>query len=118
MGFANIEVTTSSSQSTMEQYCPFSKVNQLNDEFDFIKEGSLPPHLPRLSEFLEREYCCKDLETMAPYLWMMSAQSSVSINPLHRQRVKLREVVITEPSPSGLELRPCLHQTSRQTTQD
>lgn len=90
----------------MEQYCPFSKINQLNDEFDFIKE-TLASRLPgqplirldcptQLSEFLEREYCCQDLEKMAPHLWMMSTQSSANINPLHRQRVKLREVVITE----------------------
>lgn len=107
MGVENIEVSTSSPQMAMEQYCPFSKANQLNNEFDFIGEGTLPPHLPgqplirldrptELAGFLEREYCCQDLETMAPHLWIMSTQSSASINPLHRQRVKLREIVITE----------------------
>jgi hypothetical protein len=107
MGNAGFEASTSSSQFTTEQYCPFSRVNQLNDGFDFIKEGSFTSHLPghplirldsptQLSDFLEREYCCRDLEKMAPYLWMMSTQSSANINPLHRQRVKLREVVITE----------------------
>ncbi|KAF2205141.1 hypothetical protein GQ43DRAFT_362993 [Delitschia confertaspora ATCC 74209] len=33
---------------------------------------------------------------MAPRLWIMTTFSSANINPLHRQRVKGREIVITE----------------------
>ena len=33
---------------------------------------------------------------MAPYLWMMSLRSSTNISPLHRQRVKGREILISE----------------------
>ncbi|KAF2478345.1 uncharacterized protein BDR25DRAFT_321366 [Lindgomyces ingoldianus] len=33
---------------------------------------------------------------MAPRLWMMTTLSSGNINPLHRQRVKGREIILTE----------------------
>jgi hypothetical protein len=33
---------------------------------------------------------------MAPHLWVMSTQSNANINPLHRQRVKGREIFVTE----------------------
>ncbi|KAF1952143.1 hypothetical protein CC80DRAFT_538356 [Byssothecium circinans] len=33
---------------------------------------------------------------MAPRLWIMTTFSSANINPLHRQRVKGREIVVTE----------------------
>ena len=47
-------------------------------------------------EFLEKELWSEDLETMAPRLWIMTTFSSANINPLHRQRVKGREIVVTE----------------------
>ncbi|KAF2743237.1 hypothetical protein M011DRAFT_431650 [Sporormia fimetaria CBS 119925] len=33
---------------------------------------------------------------MAPHLWIMTTYNSGNINPLHRQRVKDREIIITE----------------------
>jgi len=51
---------------------------------------------PRVKQFLERELWCGDLETMAPRLWIMTTFSSANINPLHRQQVKGREIVVTE----------------------
>ncbi|KAK8180704.1 hypothetical protein BC567DRAFT_150767, partial [Phyllosticta citribraziliensis] len=33
---------------------------------------------------------------LAPHLWLMSTQSSANISPLHRQRVKRRDIVLTE----------------------
>ncbi|EDU47312.1 conserved hypothetical protein [Pyrenophora tritici-repentis Pt-1C-BFP] len=33
---------------------------------------------------------------MAPRLWIMTTLSSANINPLHRQRVKGREIIVTE----------------------
>jgi hypothetical protein len=33
---------------------------------------------------------------MAPHLWIMTTMSSANINPLHRQRIKGREIVLTE----------------------
>lgn len=50
----------------------------------------------RLSEYLEGDLCAPDLERMAPYLWMMSTQSSSNISPLHHQKVKGREIIVTE----------------------
>jgi len=51
---------------------------------------------PGLSEYLKDDLCAPDLERMAPRLWMMSTQSSTNISPLHHQRVKGREIMITE----------------------
>lgn len=50
----------------------------------------------RMTEFLKEELCSKELEIMAPYLWIMTTLSSGNINPLHRQRVKGREIIVTE----------------------
>jgi hypothetical protein len=50
----------------------------------------------KLGDFLESELCSADLEKMAPYLWMMSSQSSANIRPLHHQKLLGREIIITE----------------------
>ncbi len=47
-------------------------------------------------DFLEGEFCSQDAEGLSPYLWVMSMQSPANVSPLHRQRVKQREVVVTE----------------------
>jgi hypothetical protein len=47
-------------------------------------------------QFLKKELCSEDLESMAPRLWVMTTLSSANINPLHRQRVKGREIIVTE----------------------
>lgn len=49
-----------------------------------------------LVAFLTDELECADLDAIADRLWLMSTQSSGNISPLHRQRVKGREIVITE----------------------
>ncbi|UPX20224.1 uncharacterized protein EKO05_0010464 [Ascochyta rabiei] len=46
--------------------------------------------------FLKTEFYCDDLEKMAPYLWIMTTSCSSNINCLHRQKVKDRDIVITE----------------------
>jgi hypothetical protein len=51
-----------------------------------------------LKIYLEDDLCPQDLETMAPRLWIMTTASSANINALHRQRVKGREIIITEES--------------------
>ena len=53
-------------------------------------------HGARVKQFLEQEFYAEDLENIAPRLWIMSTQSSANINPLHRQRVKGREIIVTE----------------------
>ncbi|KAF2685411.1 hypothetical protein K458DRAFT_337516 [Lentithecium fluviatile CBS 122367] len=86
---------------------PFSKASQLVRDLD--PGAGAPPittlpgqpsimldDAPRIRQFLKKELCSKDLETMAPRLWIMTTLSSTNINPLHRQRVKGREIIVTE----------------------
>ena len=87
--------------------CIFPKDSQLCTDLDAAptlqKHASLPGQ-PRialedtvsLTEYLEHEFCAPDLERLAPHLWMMSTQSSSNISPLHRQKVKGRQLVVTE----------------------
>ncbi|KAF2789379.1 hypothetical protein K505DRAFT_365669 [Melanomma pulvis-pyrius CBS 109.77] len=49
-----------------------------------------------LSAFLTEELECKELDEIWHHLWLMSDQSSANISPLHRQRVKFREIIPTE----------------------
>ena len=86
---------------------PFSKANQLVQDFEF--RIGVPPittlpgqpltmlgDIAHMRQVLEDEFCSEDLEIIAPYLWIMTTLSSRNINPLHRQRLKGREIVITE----------------------
>ena len=50
----------------------------------------------RLKQFLVQEFWAQDLESMAPRLWVMATQSGTNVNPLHRQKIKGREIVVTE----------------------
>jgi hypothetical protein len=86
---------------------PFWKANQLVSDLDLEPgascSGTLPgqPSIPlndvnRMKKFLREDLCSDDLERMAPHLWIMSTMSGANINPLHRQRVKGREIVVTE----------------------
>jgi len=90
-----------------EPKCPFTINSQLKNRFNSDDSNGLPPGLlgqplvplndtTKLGDFLESEYVCQDLEKMAPYLWMLSTQSSSSIKPLHRQKVVGRRILITE----------------------
>jgi len=88
---------------------PFSKAHQLVDDLftansaDPAKHVHLPGH-PCVSlqntrgveETLNNEFYCQELERMAPHLWIMATSCSSNINPLHRQLVKDREIIITE----------------------
>lgn len=49
-----------------------------------------------LTVYLDKEFRTPELDTMAPNLWLMTTQSSAHISTLHHQRVKGREIVITE----------------------
>lgn len=92
----------------------FSRANQLCNELDIIEnygqtnafreQSVFLPGQPcieitdttRLNEFLEEEVWAQDLESMARKLWMMTTPSSANVNSLHRQKVKGREIVVTE----------------------
>jgi hypothetical protein len=111
---------------TQHRSAPFLQSQQLNDELDDIDPSALNGHeyLPghprvnladvgALATFLENELCSPDLENMAPNLWMMSLRSSTNISPLHRQRVKGREILISEDPklhlvwlPSRVHIKP------------
>ncbi|RYP65457.1 hypothetical protein DL770_008987 [Monosporascus sp. CRB-9-2] len=96
---------------------PFPKAQQLCTDFD--REASVRatsgakeakqsidnlPGWPCVSlsdrasveELLYRELYASDLETVAPRLWIMSTQSSTNVEALHRQRIKGREILVTE----------------------
>lgn len=89
---------------------PFTKTDQLNNELDItaltasdISSLRLPGqpqiymnHHRRVTEFLNNEFLLTDLEEISSRLWMMSKHDHKSISPLHRQRVKGREIIITE----------------------
>jgi hypothetical protein len=92
----------------IEKLPPFSRDHQLCKDFDRYSPEVKPletlPGQPwlhlsnvgQLKQFFEKEFVARDLETIAPHLWVMSTQSSANINPLHRQRVKRREIIVTE----------------------
>ena len=87
---------------------PFSKEAQLVNDYE--PAAKAPPtstlrgypsvmldDAPRMKQFLEKELWSEDLEIMAPRLWIMTTFSSGNINnPLHRQRVKGRKIIVTE----------------------
>ena len=88
---------------------PFLKSSQICDDLDSHDSDdadvtkalpgcpSVPLHnVSSVAKYLENEFCSKDLEKMASHLWVMSTYSSANVNALHRQRVKGREIVITE----------------------
>ncbi|KAK0645721.1 FAD dependent oxidoreductase-domain-containing protein [Cercophora newfieldiana] len=100
---------------------PFPRDAQLNYDFD-IEPADISGHKKRrdaatqisetlvflpgeptqsldgedLSAYLAREYLTPDLDRMHPYLWLVGTQSSSHITALHEQRVKGREILITE----------------------
>lgn len=82
--------------------CPFHKDDQLNDDLDTSLDY-LPGH-PRIKisdhkglfDFIRQEIWSEELESISGRLWWMSKQDSSNISPLHRQRVKGRQIVVTE----------------------
>ncbi|KAJ4382593.1 hypothetical protein N0V86_001815 [Didymella sp. IMI 355093] len=86
---------------------PFSRATELIRDLTPAsgapQDGSLPSQpsialndLPHIRSFLKEDLCSPDLEKMAPRLWIMTTLSSDNINALHRQRVKGREIIVTE----------------------
>jgi hypothetical protein len=87
---------------------PFSKSSELVHDLE-LDEADVPADIPlpgqpsvmlndiaQVKHFLKRELCSEDLERIAPRLWIMTTLSSANINPLHRQRVKGRDIIVTE----------------------
>ena len=84
----------------------FIQENQLYRDLSTSQSSCSPtlpghPRIPlhdglRLRAFLFQELWAVDLERIAPYLWIMSTQSSGNISSLHQQKVKGLEIVLTE----------------------
>jgi hypothetical protein len=82
--------------------CPFHKDDQLNGDLDASLDY-LPGH-PRIKlsdhkglfNFIGQEVWSDDLESISDRLWWMSKQDGRNISPLHRQRVKGRQIIVTE----------------------
>jgi hypothetical protein len=81
---------------------PFHKDDQLNSDLDASLDH-VPGH-PRvklgdrkgLFRFMRQEVWSEDLEPISGRLCWMSKQDSCNISPLHRQRVKGRQIIVTE----------------------
>ncbi|KAJ5745114.1 hypothetical protein N7520_010296 [Penicillium odoratum] len=82
--------------------CPFHKDDQLNGDLDASLDH-LPGH-PRIKTndhkgliaFIRQEVWSEDLESISGKLWWMSKLDSSNISPLHRQRVKGRQIIVSE----------------------
>jgi hypothetical protein len=89
---------------------PFTATQQLNNELDNFKRTTAHqldktlPGYPRIKlrdicnvfDFLEREFYSVDAEQMAGKMWWFSKRDSRSISPIRHQRVKGRNIVVTE----------------------
>lgn len=74
--------------------------DSLNDDTSFTSLPGYPDiaieDTPILSEFLLEDLQCQDLDELSDRLWMMTEQRSANISPLHRQKVKGREIIVAE----------------------
>ena len=96
---------------------PFIKAHQLCSDLDIhvsdlessklAWNSSCPGRLPgqpsillkdmdEVNDFLKKELWAQALESRAPWLWLLSTQRSDNINPIHQQRVRGREILVTE----------------------
>ncbi|EJT73967.1 hypothetical protein GGTG_07818 [Gaeumannomyces tritici R3-111a-1] len=84
---------------------PFPKEQQLCSDLD--REAGCNDSLPgwpcvslsdraSVEEVLYQEFYASELEAVAPRLWIMSTQSSANVEPLHRQRIRGRDILITD----------------------
>jgi hypothetical protein len=86
---------------------PFLEASQLVRDLEPQPGSSQSPTLPGqpsiplgdlnlTNKFLQDDLWSDDLERIAPRLWIMTTTSSANVNPLHHQRVKGREIIVTE----------------------
>ena len=105
---------------------PFSLASQLNPLELKISQGGaintenkhrpMQPHIKladidSLESFLLRHLCTPVLDRLAPYLYMIATPSSSSVSPLHLQKVKNRQIILTEDLKLHLVSRSNLRQT-------
>lgn len=78
---------------------PFSVHEQLNDEAigpTIPDQPCIDSSRPAVEDFLHAELDTLILDDLSPHLWLVAAQSSERVDPLHRQKIKGRRVVLTE----------------------
>ena len=91
----------------MAEKPPFSLASQLNSltlDATAVVVGKCLPSQPRirledidaLTTFLRQDLCTPVLDRLAPHLYMISTPSGSNISPLHYQKIKSRQVIITE----------------------
>lgn len=82
--------------------CPFHKDDQFNDDLDASLDYLSGHPRIRMSDdkglfkFTRQEVRSEDLESISDRLWWMSKQDSSNISPLHRRRMKGRQIIVTE----------------------
>ncbi|KAL9071597.1 MAG: hypothetical protein Q9161_004164 [Pseudevernia consocians] len=83
----------------MSRHPPFSAHEQLNDEAigpTIPDQPDIESRRGAVDDFLRAELETPILDELFPHLWLVGAQSSERVDPLHRQKIKGRRVVITE----------------------
>ncbi|KAI4165235.1 MAG: hypothetical protein LQ342_001103 [Letrouitia transgressa] len=93
---------------------PFSKSTQLNTELVFFRrlfhlsrtddpqntrlpsQPRIQLNTPELLSYVSQDLQTPELDSFAPYLWLLSTPSYINISPLHHQLVKGRTIVLTE----------------------
>ena len=78
---------------------PFSVQKQLNEEAirpTIPEQPCIDSSRPAVEDFLHAELDTPILDDLSPHLWLIAAQLSQRVDPLHRQKIKGRRVVITE----------------------
>jgi len=100
-----------SARQASQPFCPVSIDTQLYDwqhvhslAATTSKMSSSLPGYPLINTrneaqthaFLLKDLYAADLENLAPHLWVMSTFSSKNINPLHAQKVRGRDIIVTE----------------------
>ncbi|MCJ1358540.1 MAG: hypothetical protein MMC33_008540 [Icmadophila ericetorum] len=86
---------------------PFDECHQLHNAVSEsnTKWGNRLPGQPaidlsangrKLYDYLEDDLRTTALDDLAPYLWLISTQSGSNISPLHHQKIKRRQIILTE----------------------
>lgn len=78
---------------------PFPVQEQLNNEAilsTIPNQPDIDSSQPAAEDFLGAELDTPILDDLSPHLWLVAAQSSERVDPLHRQKIKGRRVIITE----------------------
>lgn len=91
-------------KAPFDRHYQLYELPDLSDESLSMRDRYLPgqPRIlltgdsSRLYEYLQKDLYTCDLDRMAPHLWLMAMRSSANISPLHHQKIKGRNIVLTE----------------------